>query len=145
MDRPILDILDYFSGHMGGWHMGQTVWSAPIGYSLAKMKIKTYVQIHLVTRCRKKMNKSENRQKMAQVMKQPKHKQIYKESAYRVEPMQGLVKEIFDLDRCWIRGGHNNRWIFGAMGLTIQMHELKTYRENRSTWNIKDEVLGQIP
>jgi hypothetical protein len=59
MDRPILDILDYFSGHMGGWHMGQTVRTTPMGYSMVKMKIKTYVQIQLVTSCRKKMNKSE--------------------------------------------------------------------------------------
>lgn len=56
--------------------------------------------------------------------------------------MQGIVKEIFDLDRCWMRGGQNSRWIFAAMGLTIQMHQLKAYSENRSTWNITDEVLG---
>jgi len=31
---------------------------------------------------------------------------------------------------------------FAAMGLTIQMHQLNAYRENRSTWQIKDEVLG---
>jgi hypothetical protein len=31
---------------------------------------------------------------------------------------------------------------FAAMGLTIQMHQLDAYRENRSTWQIKDEVLG---
>ena len=37
MDRPILDILDYFSGYMGGWYMGQTVWPAPMGYSLVKI------------------------------------------------------------------------------------------------------------
>jgi hypothetical protein len=31
---------------------------------------------------------------MAQIMKQTGHQQIYKERAYRVEPMQGLIKEI---------------------------------------------------
>jgi len=31
---------------------------------------------------------------------------------------------------------------FAAMGLTIQMHQLDAYHENRSTWQIKDEVLG---
>ena len=75
-------------------------------------------------------------------MNQPRFKQIYKERAYRVEPMQGLVKEIFDLDRCWMRGAENNRWLFAAMGLTIQMYQLKAYHEKRSTWKIKEEVLG---
>jgi hypothetical protein len=79
---------------------------------------------------------------MIKIMKRPKHKQIYKERSYRVEPMQGLVKEIFDLDRCWMRGNENNRWLFAAMGLTVQMHQLRALRENRSTWCIKDEVLG---
>ena len=96
----------------------------------------------LVTCCREKMDKTENRRKLIKIMKRPKHKQIYKERSYRVEPMQGLVKEIFDLDRCWMRGNENNRWLFAAMGLTVQMHQLRALRENRSTWCIKDEVLG---
>jgi hypothetical protein len=99
-------------------------------------------QITLITCCRKNMVVSENRLRMHKVMQQPKHKQIYKERAYRVEPMQGLVKDIFELDRCWMRGNKSNRWLFAAMGLTIQMHQLNAYRQNRSTWKIKDEVLG---
>ena len=98
--------------------------------------------ISLVTSCRQNMNKSKNRQTMVRTMNKPRFKQIYKERAYRVEPMQGLVKEIFDLDRCWMRGAENNRWLFAAMGLTIQMHQLKAYHEKRSTWKIKEEVLG---
>jgi hypothetical protein len=31
---------------------------------------------------------------MGQIMKPIEHQQIYKERAYRVEPMQGLIKEI---------------------------------------------------
>jgi hypothetical protein len=31
-------------------------------------------------------------------MKQTEHQRIYKDRAYRVEPIQGLVKEIFNLD-----------------------------------------------
>ena len=96
----------------------------------------------LITYCRKNMDKTAERRKMIKVMKKPEHKQIYKERSYRVEPMQGLVKEIFDLDRCWMRGDKNNRWLFAAMGLTIQMHQLIAFREKRSTWKIKDEVLG---
>jgi hypothetical protein len=96
----------------------------------------------LITSCRKTKIKSEQRQRMHQVMQKPKHKHIYKERAYRVEPMQGLVKDIFDLDRCWMRGNKSNRWLFAAMGVTVQMHQLIAYQENRSTWNIKNEVLG---
>jgi len=35
-------------------------------------------------------------------MMRPK-RQIYRERAYKVEPMRGLVKDIFDLDACWMR------------------------------------------
>jgi len=99
-------------------------------------------QMTLVTSSRRKENKSEHRKDMHRLMQTPKLKQIYKERSYRVEPMQGLVKDIFDLDRCWMRGNNSNRWVFAAMGLTIQMHQLSAYKENRSTWKIKDEVLG---
>jgi len=99
-------------------------------------------KVTLVTSCRKDKVVSENRQRMFKVMEQPKHKQIYKERSYRVEPMQGLVKDIFELDRCWMRGSQNNRWLFAAMGLTVQMHQLDAYKQKLSTWNIKEEVLG---
>ena len=56
--------------------------------------------------------------------------------------MQGPVKEIFDLDRCWMRGNENNRWLFAAMGLTVKIHQLLALRENILTWCFKDEVLG---
>jgi hypothetical protein len=98
-------------------------------------------KVTLVTSCRKDMVVSENRQRMFKVMEQPKHKQIYKERSYRVEPMQGLVKDIFELDRCWMRGSQNNRWLFAAMGLTVQMHQLDAHKQKQSTWNIKEDVL----
>jgi len=41
-----------------------------------------------------------------------------------------------------MQGDRNNRWLFAAMGLTIQMHQLNAYREDTSTWKIEDEVLG---
>jgi len=99
-------------------------------------------KIKLVTSCRQNMLISDHRKKMHDFMMQPKHKQIYKERAYKVEPMQGLVKDIFDLDRCWMRGNDSNRWLFAAMGVTIQMHQLNAFHEKKSTWKIKDEVLG---
>ncbi len=98
--------------------------------------------INLITYCRPNMDKSPHRKKMIEFMKKRKHKKIYRERSFKVEPMQGLVKNIFDLNRCWMHGDENNRWIFAAMGLTIQMHQLKAYKNGRSTWNIKDQVLG---
>ncbi len=99
-------------------------------------------KITLVTSCRKKMNKTKSRRQMIRTMQLPRHKKIFKERAYKVEPMQGLVKDIFELDRCWMRGNDSNRWLFAAMGLVIQMHQLKAYKESKSTFNIKSEVLG---
>ena len=99
-------------------------------------------QINLITCCRQNMDKSRHRQKMIKFMQKPKHKKIYRERAFKVEPMQGLVKDIFELDRCWMRGNENNRWVFAAMGLTIQMHQLEAYKLGKSTWNIKERVLG---
>ncbi|ACL06467.1 transposase IS4 family protein [Desulfatibacillum aliphaticivorans] len=96
----------------------------------------------LVTSSRRKVNKTPHRIRMHQLMQEPELKQIYKERSYRVEPMQGLVKDIFELDTCWMRGRKSNRWLFAAMGLAVQMHQLVAYKENRSTWKIKQEVLG---
>ena len=59
----------------------------------------------------------------------------------KIEPMQSLVKDIFDLDHCLMRGNNNNRWLFEAMGLTFQVHQLEAYKKGRSTWNIKEHVL----
>ena len=96
----------------------------------------------LVTRCRKNMNKTPERRSMIAAMKKRQHQKLFKERKYTVEPMQGLVKDIFDLDRCWMRSNASNRWLFAAMGLCIQMHQLQAYRKKQSTWNIKSQVLG---
>ena len=99
-------------------------------------------KMNLITSCRANMGKTTPRKKMIAFMSKPKHRKIYRERAYKVEPMQGLVKDIFELDRCWMRGDANNRWLFAAMGLTIQMHQLQAFKQGRSTWNIKEQVLG---
>jgi hypothetical protein len=79
---------------------------------------------------------------MSDFMQIPEHKEIYRQRSYKVKPMQGLVKDIFALDSCWMRGDVNNRWIFAAIGLTIQMYQLQAYKDGLSTWDIKDKVLG---
>jgi len=99
-------------------------------------------KMNLITYCRPNMDKTPHRKKMIAFMNKAKHKKIYRERSYKVEPMQGLVKDIFDLDRCWMRGSKNNRWLFAAMGLTVQMHQLEAFKQGRSTWNVKELVLG---
>jgi hypothetical protein len=53
-----------------------------------------------------------------------------------------MVKDIFDLNHCWMRGDENNPWLFEALGLTIQMHQLQAFKLGKSTSNIKERVLG---
>jgi len=54
--------------------------------------------------------------------------------------MQGIVKNIFTLNHCWMRGDENDRWLLVKMGLAIQMHQLQAHKNGRSTWNIKEQV-----
>jgi hypothetical protein len=74
---------------------------------------------------------------MIKVLQQQKNKRLYKQRSYTVEPMQGLVKDIFELERCWMRGDENNRWLFAATGVVVQMHQYRAWAEGRSTWAIK--------
>ena len=98
--------------------------------------------IQLVTAPRKGMAKSPARQQMIKEMRTKQHKRDDKKRSTTVEPMQGLVADIFDLDRCWMRGDRNNRWRFAAMGLAIQMAQWDAFKHNRSTWAVKSAVLG---
>lgn len=54
---------------------------------------------------------------MIAAMNSKKCQRYYKEQNQTVEPIQGKVLEIFDLDRCWMRGDASNRWLFAAMVL----------------------------
>ena len=105
-------------------------------------ELKRQRKMNLITCCRQQMDKTPSRRQMIAFMQKPKHQKIYRQRAYKVEPMQGLVKDIFELEHCWMRGDQNNRWIFAAMGLTIQMHQFDAFKNSRSTWNIKERVLG---
>jgi hypothetical protein len=72
----------------------------------------------------------------------PANRRAYKQRSTTVEPMQGLMADIFDLDRCWMRGDASNRWLFAAMGTAVQIAQLRAFERKRSTWNVKSEVLG---
>jgi hypothetical protein len=97
----------------------------------------------LLTTARKGADKSPARQRMGKILNQRKNKKIYKQRRYTVEPMQGLLKDIFELERCWMRGNANNRWLFAAMGVAVQLHQYHAWQAGRSPWAIKQEVLGR--
>jgi len=104
--------------------------------------LKQNYQIQLVTSPRKNMNKSESRKKMIKDMLTARNLKDYRDRSTTVEPMQGLVKDIFELDRCWMRGNESNRWLFAAMGIAVQMAQAKVLKNKQSTWKIKSYVLG---
>jgi hypothetical protein len=105
-------------------------------------RLKTENAIKLLTVPRSKMDKSEARKQMIAEQMKIENRLLYKQRAITVEPMQGLVKELFELERCWMRGDESNRWLFAAMGIAVQIAQRTAYLDGSSTWNIKDEVLG---
>lgn len=104
--------------------------------------LKAEHHIQLVTVMRKGMIKSPSRKQMYKEMNTPQNKKDYMKRSTTVEPMQGLVNDIFELSRCWMRGNNSNRWLFAAMGIAVQIAQLHAYRDKRSTWDIKQDVLG---
>jgi len=105
-------------------------------------RLKTEQGLKLLTVPRSKMDKSAARKQMIAEQMKPENRQTYKQRSITVEPMQGLVKELFELERCWMRGDESNRWLFAAMGIAVQIAQRTAYLNHSSTWNIKDEVLG---
>jgi hypothetical protein len=96
----------------------------------------------LLTTPRKNSDHTAERQQMIKILNRPKNRRLRKQRGQTVEPMQGVVKDIFALERCWMRGHRNNRWLFAAMGVTVQMHQARALKRQRSVWKIKQEVLG---
>jgi len=98
--------------------------------------------IKLLTVPRKEMDKSERRQKMIAEQMKEENREIYRKRGVTVEPMQGLIKDLFGLEDCWMRGNRSNRWLFAAMGITVQMAQHQADQQNESTWKIKEAVCG---
>jgi hypothetical protein len=78
---------------------------------------------------------------MIEVPNRPKNRRLRKQRGQSVELKQGLVKDIFALERCWMRGHWHTRWLFAAMGAAVQLHQVRALKAQRSTWKIKQEVL----
>lgn len=104
--------------------------------------LKKRLGVQLLTSPRKNMNKSPRRKKMIKELKAKRFRKIFKRRSTTVEPMQGLIADIFSLERAWMRGNKNNRWLFAAMGVAVQMAQLNALKSDRSTWDIKNDVLG---
>jgi hypothetical protein len=62
-----------------------------------------------LTTTRRGTDKSPARQLMVQILKQQKSQRGYKPRGDTVEPMQGLIKDLFELERCGMRGRENKR------------------------------------
>jgi hypothetical protein len=105
-------------------------------------KLKRDHRMQLLTTPRRGMDKTPARQQMIQQMQSKHNRKIYRQRLTTVEPMQGLVKELFDLETCWRRGAANNRWLFAAMGVAVQMAQHRACRCGTSTWNVTEQVLG---
>lgn len=110
-------------------------------YPLYRALKDTY-DIQLLTTMRRTKIKSPERQQMFRELQTERHRRLYRERSHTVEPMQSVVKDIFELERTWMRGNENNRWVFAAMGVAVQVAQRIAYQRNESTWRIKDLVLG---
>jgi hypothetical protein len=96
----------------------------------------------LLTTPRKHSDQSAERRQMINILNRPMNRRLRKQRGQTVEPMQGVVKDIFALERCWMRGHRNNRWLFAAMGVAVQLHQARALKAHRSPWKIKQAVLG---
>ena len=96
----------------------------------------------LLTTPRKNSDHTAERQHMINVLNRPKNRRLRKQRGQTVEPMQGVVKDIFALERCWMRGPQHHRWLFAAMGVVVQLHQASALNVHRSPWKIKHEALG---
>jgi hypothetical protein len=91
---------------------------------------------------RKNSDHTEERQHMIKVLTLPQNRRWRKQRGQTLEPMPGVAQDIFALERCWMRGQRNNRWLFAAMGVAVQLHQARALKAHRSTGKIKQEVLG---
>jgi hypothetical protein len=149
---PVVGVFQWNSGHEAKRMESEVVFYAGLVRKVymdskaddcrLSFRLKRERGIPLIAPPRKGKDKSPLRRAMIRAMWAPRNRQEYKHRSVTVEPMQGLVAEIFELGRCWIRGASNNRWLFGAMGVAVQQARWRAYLERRSTWEVKAQVLG---
>jgi hypothetical protein len=66
------------------------------------------------------------------VLNQPQNCRLRRQRGQMVESMQGVIKDIFAPERCWMYGYRNNLWLFAAMGDTVQLHQARALKRQRS-------------
>jgi hypothetical protein len=99
-------------------------------------------QMTLLTTPRNNSDPTVARQQLIDVLNQPQNRNLRQQRGQTVEPRPGVVKDIFALARCWMRGQRNNRWRVAAMGVAVQLHQARALIAHRSTWKITQEGLG---
>ena len=104
--------------------------------------LKDQYDIQLLTTMRRNKVKTLKRQQMLRELQTERHQRLYAERGQTVEPMQSLVKTIFELEHCWMHGDANNCWLFAAMGVAVQIAQYQAYQQHESVWSIQDRVLG---
>ena len=96
----------------------------------------------LLTPPRNNRDPTVERQQMIEVLNQPQNRKRRQQRGQTGEPRQGVVKDLFARERCWMRGHRHNRGRFAAMGVTVQRHQARALNRQRSVWKITQEILG---
>src|SRR5262245_53895299 len=60
-----------------------------------------------------------------------------------VEPMPGLIKDLFAWETCGRRGHGNTCWRFADRGVVVPRHQSRVWPEDRSTWAFTQAWLGR--
>ena len=99
-------------------------------------------QMTLLTTPRKNSDHTAARPQRLNVLHQPNNRRLRQQRGQTVEPMPGVVRDIFALERCWMRGPQHHRWLLAALGVTGQRHQARALKRQRAVWKITQEVLG---
>lgn len=96
----------------------------------------------LVTTPRQHSDHPAARPPMITRLNRPQHRRRRQQRGQPVAPMPGVVKDLFALEPCWMRGHRHHRWRFAAMGVTVQRPQARALTRQRSGWRITQAVLG---
>jgi hypothetical protein len=96
----------------------------------------------LLTTPRKNSAHPVERQQLITVLNRPPNRRLRQDRGQTVEPRQGVVQDLFALERWGRRGHRQNRWRFAAMGMAVQRHQASALNAHRSPGTIKQAVLG---
>ena len=93
-----------------------------------------------LTRRRPNKIKSPERQQMWRELQTGRQRRWFQPRRCTVEPMQSLVKDIFEVERVWMRGNDNHRWACAALGVAVPVAPRLADQRSASTWRLKHLV-----